>query len=300
MYAILTNEPKPVAELPRPDLPDDLARVIRRGLKRDQTERYRDALALLSDLGVERSRFGGTSSGIFDAGQDRHRRPVGGLHPAGAGRTCGDEVRWIAGAVGLVARCGDTRLVGLNRDNGVGNGAGGRDRWSRTDRSTSSASCPLPTAPATRVSTGSAAVSPSWSPTGWRARSCSRWWAPTGWRLWTRGIGRRGRRSRTHGCRQRRDASRPRRLHGVGAGSRAPGLVGVLPPAGSTALMGKPAALRRRSRRRGAPRPRSAPHRAGRCPHRGLRRRQSRGLLLPPGPPFFRRFALRRSRRSVP
>ena len=39
MYAILTNDPRPVTDL-RPEAPDDLARVIRRGLQRDQTERY--------------------------------------------------------------------------------------------------------------------------------------------------------------------------------------------------------------------------------------------------------------------
>jgi tetratricopeptide (TPR) repeat protein len=66
MYAILTNDPQPPAEL-RPEVPDEVVRVIDRGLQRDPAERYSDARELLADLGVELSQFSESMSASFRA-----------------------------------------------------------------------------------------------------------------------------------------------------------------------------------------------------------------------------------------
>ncbi len=119
MYAILTNDPQPVAEF-RPDVPDDLERVIRRGLRRDQTERYRDAHELLSDLGVELSRFGQTASVSFDAGRTAIADQSS-LTMRPARRTLWHRAPLIAGAVGLVLAAAIIGWWGLHRgDPGAG------------------------------------------------------------------------------------------------------------------------------------------------------------------------------------
>jgi len=113
MYAILSNDPRPVAEF-RPELPDDLARVIRRGLQRDQTERYGSARELLSDLGVELSRFGESTSVSFDAGRtaiaEGPDRSVG-----RAQRILRRSGPYIAGAAGLVIAAAVLGWWGLSR-----------------------------------------------------------------------------------------------------------------------------------------------------------------------------------------
>ncbi len=114
MYAILTNDPQPVSEI-RPEIPADLARVIRRGLERDQTERYGSARELLTDLGVELSRFGQTASVSFTADQtalvDRSDITV---QPARS--TVRRRAPLIAGAVGLVFAALIIGWWGLSRD----------------------------------------------------------------------------------------------------------------------------------------------------------------------------------------
>ena len=120
-YAILSNDPQPVAEL-RPDAPDDLMRVIRRGLRRDQTERYRDAHELLSDLGVELSRFGQTASVTFDGGRtavaDQSSLTI---RPARA--ILRRRSPLIAGAVGLALAAAIIGWWGLHRGNPGGGAA---------------------------------------------------------------------------------------------------------------------------------------------------------------------------------
>jgi len=100
MYAILTNDPQPVSEI-RPEVPDDLARVIRRGLERDQTDRYGGARELLTDLGVELSSFGQSASVSFVADQtacvDQSDITIDPVQPSARRRG------WlVAGAVGLM------------------------------------------------------------------------------------------------------------------------------------------------------------------------------------------------------
>lgn len=68
MYAILTDDPTPVVEL-RPEVPEDLARVIERGLQREPADRYGSAREMLTELGVELSRYGSTVSVGFDPGK---------------------------------------------------------------------------------------------------------------------------------------------------------------------------------------------------------------------------------------
>lgn len=49
MFAIMSQDPKPICEL-RPDLPAELDAVLRRALKKDRSERYRNMEKLLADL----------------------------------------------------------------------------------------------------------------------------------------------------------------------------------------------------------------------------------------------------------
>ncbi len=114
MYAILTNDPPPVADL-RPEASDDLVRVIRRGLRRDQAERYAGARELLADLGVELSRFGQTASVSFDAGRTAIADQSA-LTIEPARRALRRSGPLIAGVVGLVLAAAIIGWWGLSRD----------------------------------------------------------------------------------------------------------------------------------------------------------------------------------------
>jgi serine/threonine-protein kinase len=97
MYAILTDDPTPAADL-RSDVPDDLARVINRGLQREPDDRYDSAKEILSDLGVELSRYGSTTSVGFDPGHTLitdDAEPRGGMNE----RAVGSRGPVIAGAI---------------------------------------------------------------------------------------------------------------------------------------------------------------------------------------------------------
>jgi tetratricopeptide (TPR) repeat protein/TolB-like protein len=114
MYAILTNDPRPVTEL-RPEAPDDLKRVIRRGLEREQSKRYGSAREVLGDLGVELSRFGQTAAVSFTAGQTAIADQSDVAIPR-ARRTLRRSAPLIAGAVGLVLAAAIFGWWGLSRD----------------------------------------------------------------------------------------------------------------------------------------------------------------------------------------
>ena len=122
MYAILSDDPRPAVDL-RPEVPDDLARVIVRGLRRDQTERYGSARELLTDLGVEPSRFGESTSVSFDA----DRTAI--VDRPGVADGQGKRSLWrggplVAGVVGLLIAAAILGWWGLNRDQGAKGAAG--------------------------------------------------------------------------------------------------------------------------------------------------------------------------------
>jgi serine/threonine-protein kinase len=100
MYAILTDDPISAAEL-RPELPEDLARVIQRGLQREPDDRYANAREMLTDLGIELSQFGASVSVGFDAGKtaisDENI-----VDPGKARRFFGLPRSVLAGALGLI------------------------------------------------------------------------------------------------------------------------------------------------------------------------------------------------------
>jgi eukaryotic-like serine/threonine-protein kinase len=56
MVAIMSQDPKPIREL-RPDLPAELDDIVRRTLKKDRAERYRNMEKLLADLELLASRM---------------------------------------------------------------------------------------------------------------------------------------------------------------------------------------------------------------------------------------------------
>ena len=276
MYAILTNDPQPVVEL-RPEVPDDLMRVVQRGLQRDQTERYGSARELLTDLGVELSRYGQTSSVSFSAGRtaiadrtgftielERRSRPRRGP--------------WIAGFVGLLLTAAVFGWWGLSREHGGENTAA--DVVVVADR-------PLHVVGVLPFANRTGASDLDWVGGGLA-------------RLVTDGLA--GSRLLQVVGADRMAAVDAENLaaaaadlgltavvsgemlpghdgiHGLGAGGRPRDRQEPRRPPGRRPRWREPAALRRRSRGRGAPRPRSAARRTGGCPHRGFCRRQPRGL----------------------
>jgi serine/threonine-protein kinase len=118
MYAILTNDPRPVNEV-RPEVANDLATVIRRGLQREPSDRYSNARELLEDLGVETSRFGQTTAVSFQADRtvasDDPAAVSPGRQPSGIRR-----LPVIAGAVVVVAAAAVVAWWSLGRTSDEG------------------------------------------------------------------------------------------------------------------------------------------------------------------------------------
>ncbi|HSN53099.1 MAG TPA: protein kinase [Candidatus Sulfomarinibacteraceae bacterium] len=119
MFAILTADPTPAEEL-RSEVPDDLARVIRRGLARDPADRYPGARELLADLGAQLSAIGDPRSTTFDVSVTVATGSSGGRGRPAARASHGR--RWIV-AAGL-ATAAAVAVVGWWSLAGRGGGAG--------------------------------------------------------------------------------------------------------------------------------------------------------------------------------
>ncbi len=102
MFAILTNEPRPIAEL-RPDAPDDLARLIRRGLEREPAQRFAEAREILAELGATSSLYSAAAPVASGAGPTVDLAAVGSPAPPASRGLRRPVLRFAAVGVALVA-----------------------------------------------------------------------------------------------------------------------------------------------------------------------------------------------------
>ena len=49
IYSILNEDPKPIEQI-RPDVPQELSKIVRKALEKNPSERYKHAADLLNDL----------------------------------------------------------------------------------------------------------------------------------------------------------------------------------------------------------------------------------------------------------